>query len=68
MTDLSMHVAPSGVAVSANRKVPGYSAHILAQLPMKYLLHEAQKEQQLYAGLFAPLLRFEYVLSDSEIC
>lgn len=43
--------------VSANRRVKRYSQHFMAILPIKYLLQQAQKEQQQYAGLFSPLLR-----------
>lgn len=34
-----------------------YSAEFLAQIPIFYLLQRAQKDQQQFAGLFAPLLR-----------
>lgn len=42
---------------AAGRKVKSYSAEFLAELPIKYLLQQAQKDQQSYAGLFSPLLR-----------
>nr|CAG4643722.1 EOG090X0154 [Lepidurus arcticus] len=35
-----------------------YPAQLLNQLPIRYLLGQAEKNQQLYAGLFSPLLRF----------
>ncbi|XP_063376210.1 integrator complex subunit 2 [Cydia fagiglandana] len=39
------------------RKVKSYSAAFLSELPIKYLLHQAQKDQMSYGGLFSPLLR-----------
>nr|CAG4651591.1 EOG090X0154 [Triops cancriformis] len=35
-----------------------YPPQLLSQLPIRYLLGQAEKDQQLYAGLFSPLLRF----------
>ncbi|XP_022248205.1 LOW QUALITY PROTEIN: integrator complex subunit 2-like [Limulus polyphemus] len=43
--------------LSANRKVKCYSSKFFAQLPIIYLLQQAQREQQQFAGLFSPLLR-----------
>ncbi|KAG1673893.1 Integrator complex subunit 2 [Nymphon striatum] len=43
--------------VNSGYKVKCYSDQLLSQLPIKYLLQQAQKEQQNYAGLFAPLLK-----------
>lgn len=43
--------------VASGRKVITYSAEFLGELPIKYLLHQAQKDQHLYAGLFGPLLK-----------
>lgn len=43
--------------VQACRKVKSYSTEFLSELPIKYLLQQAQKDQQSYAGLFSPLLR-----------
>ncbi|XP_045601514.2 integrator complex subunit 2 isoform X1 [Procambarus clarkii] len=40
-----------------NRRVHSYSPHLFAQLPIRYLLSHAQKEQRLYAGLFSPLVK-----------
>ncbi|XP_076045426.1 integrator complex subunit 2 [Oratosquilla oratoria] len=40
-----------------NRRVYSYSPHLFAQLPIRYLLTHAQREQRLYAGLFSPLLK-----------
>ncbi|XP_046387078.1 integrator complex subunit 2 [Ischnura elegans] len=42
---------------AANRQVKSYSAEFLSELPIKYLLQQAQKDQLSYAGLFSPLLR-----------
>ena len=47
-------------AVGASRQqqpVAAYSSELLSQLPIRYLLQQAQTQQHLYAGLFAPLLR-----------
>ncbi|XP_042876307.1 integrator complex subunit 2-like isoform X2 [Penaeus japonicus] len=40
-----------------NRRIHSYSPHLFAQLPIRYLLSHAQKEQRLYAGLFSPLVK-----------
>ncbi|GAB6030189.1 Integrator complex subunit 2 [Chamberlinius hualienensis] len=45
------------VIVTSNRKIKMYSKSFLAQIPIKYLLQQAQKEQQNYAGLFSQLFR-----------
>lgn len=45
------------VIVPSNRKVKKYSAQFLAQLPIFYLVQEAQKKPEHFAGIFAPLLR-----------
>ncbi|XP_041348716.1 integrator complex subunit 2-like [Gigantopelta aegis] len=37
--------------------VKSYSENILSKIPINFLIQEALKEQQLYAGLFAPLTR-----------
>jgi hypothetical protein len=37
--------------VQAGRKVKSYSTEFLSELPIKYLLQQAQKDQQSYAGL-----------------
>lgn len=34
-----------------SRRIHSYSPHLFAQLPIRYLLSHAQKEQRLYAGL-----------------
>jgi integrator complex subunit 2 len=38
--------------VQAGRKVKSYSTEFLSELPIKYLLQQAQKDQQSYAGLW----------------
>nr|CAD7400477.1 unnamed protein product [Timema poppensis] len=43
--------------ISSARKVKIYSPEFLSEIPIKYLLQQAQKDQQSYAGLFSPLLR-----------
>ncbi|XP_069974593.1 integrator complex subunit 2 isoform X2 [Penaeus vannamei] len=40
-----------------SRRIHSYSPHLFAQLPIRYLLSHAQKEQRLYAGLFSPLVK-----------
>ncbi|KAK9892719.1 hypothetical protein WA026_021910 [Henosepilachna vigintioctopunctata] len=40
-----------------NRKVKVYSSEFMSELPIKYLLHHAQKDQSSYSGLFGPLLK-----------
>lgn len=35
----------------AGRKIKSYSAEFLSELPIKYLLQQAQKDQQSYAGI-----------------
>ncbi|KAH7958889.1 hypothetical protein HPB49_006131 [Dermacentor silvarum] len=42
--------------VSSGRKVKRYGAELLSQLPIRYLVMRAQREER-YAGLFPPLLR-----------
>ncbi|XP_044738623.1 integrator complex subunit 2 isoform X2 [Chrysoperla carnea] len=43
--------------LSHERKVKIYSTEFLSELPIKYLLQQAQKDQGSYAGIFSPLLR-----------
>ncbi|XP_075220865.1 integrator complex subunit 2 isoform X2 [Lycorma delicatula] len=38
-------------------KIKSYGTEFLSELPIKYLLQQAQRDQQSYAGLFSPLLR-----------
>lgn len=47
----------ANVLASLNRKVKIYSAEFMSELPIKYLLHHAQKDQSSYSGLFGPLLK-----------
>ena len=37
--------------LASSRRVLSYSPHLFAQLPIRYLLSHAQKEQRLYAGM-----------------
>lgn len=39
------------------RKIKSYSTEFLSDLPIKYLLQQAQKNQHDFSGLFSPLLR-----------
>lgn len=41
----------------SGRKIKIYSPEFLSELPIKYLLHHAQKDQSSYSGLFGPLLK-----------
>ncbi|XP_041968143.1 integrator complex subunit 2 [Aricia agestis] len=43
--------------IANGRKIKSYSTAFLSELPIKYLLHQAQKDQMSYGGLFSPLLR-----------
>ncbi|XP_055636441.1 integrator complex subunit 2 [Toxorhynchites rutilus septentrionalis] len=43
--------------ISSGRQVKCYSNEFLSELPIKYLLQQAQKNQQEYSVLFSPLLR-----------
>lgn len=43
--------------LSCARRIHIYSPHLFAQLPIRYLLSHAQKEQRLYAGLYSPLVK-----------
>ncbi|XP_014297506.1 integrator complex subunit 2 [Microplitis demolitor] len=43
--------------LSQGRKVKSYSVEFLSELPIKYLLQQAQRDQLNYASLFSPLLR-----------
>lgn len=45
------------VLAAHNRKVKVYSSEFMSELPIKYLLHHAQKDQSSYSGLFGPLLK-----------
>lgn len=39
------------------RKIKSYSTDFLSELPIKYLLQQAQRHQNAFGGLFAPLLK-----------
>lgn len=43
--------------LATGRKIKSYSTEFLSELPIKYLLQQAQKNQHEYSGLFSPLLR-----------
>ncbi|XP_074643073.1 integrator complex subunit 2-like [Tubulanus polymorphus] len=43
--------------VASNRKVKSYSQRLMSQIPIKYLVQQAQKRQHQYASLFSPLIR-----------
>lgn len=47
----------SATLLANGKKVKSYSAAFLSELPIKFLLHQAQKDQMSYGGLFSPLLR-----------
>ncbi|XP_072383743.1 integrator complex subunit 2 [Diabrotica undecimpunctata] len=42
---------------SSGRKIKKYTPEFMSELPIKYLLHHAQKDQSSYSGLFGPLLK-----------
>ncbi|XP_018573102.1 integrator complex subunit 2 isoform X2 [Anoplophora glabripennis] len=42
---------------SSGRKIKRYTSEFMSELPIKYLLHHAQKDQSSYSGLFGPLLK-----------
>lgn len=43
--------------MTSHRKVKSYSNDFLSELPIKYLLQQAQRNQHEFSGLFSPLLR-----------
>nr|CAG4641461.1 EOG090X0154 [Eurycercus lamellatus] len=43
--------------LTAGLNIQPYSQSLLAELPIRYLISQAEREQHLYAGLFSPLLR-----------
>lgn len=53
--DIRLTNAPA--LIVSGRKIKSYSAGFLSELPIKYLLHQAQKDQMSYGGLFSPLLK-----------
>ncbi|PZC78825.1 integrator complex subunit 2 [Helicoverpa armigera] len=52
-----VRLSNTATLMANGRKVKSYSAAFLSELPIKYLLHQAQKDQMSYGGLFSPLLR-----------
>ncbi|KAJ2953568.1 hypothetical protein O0L34_g1170 [Tuta absoluta] len=52
-----VRLSNAATLLANGRKVKSYSAAFLSELPIKYLLHQAQKDQMSYGGLFSPLLR-----------
>lgn len=52
-----VRLANSATLIANGRKIKSYSSAFLSELPIKYLLHQAQKDQMSYGGLFSPLLR-----------
>ncbi|KAL0849125.1 hypothetical protein ABMA28_013475 [Loxostege sticticalis] len=52
-----VRLANAATLLANGRKVKSYSAAFLSELPIKYLLHQAQKDQMSYGCLFSPLLR-----------
>ncbi|CAG9566994.1 unnamed protein product [Danaus chrysippus] len=52
-----VRLANTAILIANGRKVKSYSTTFLSELPIKYLLHQAQKDQMSYGGLFSPLLR-----------
>ncbi|XP_022123058.2 integrator complex subunit 2 [Pieris rapae] len=47
----------AAILIANGRKIKSYSTAFLSELPIKYLLHQAQKDRSSYGGLFSPLLR-----------
>lgn len=45
------------ILASSGRKIKRYTPEFMSELPIKYLLHHAQKDQSSYSGLFGPLLK-----------
>ena len=45
------------VSVLSGRSVEPYPETLMAKIPINYLIQEAQKNQDLYGGLFSSLLR-----------
>uniref|UniRef100_A0A8W7PSY0 Integrator complex subunit 2 n=1 Tax=Anopheles coluzzii TaxID=1518534 RepID=A0A8W7PSY0_ANOCL len=43
--------------ITSGRQVKSYSNEFMSELPIKYLLQQAQKNQHEYSALFSPLLR-----------
>lgn len=47
----------SSAALATRNRVKAYSQEFLSELPIKYLLQHAQKDQASYSGIFSSLLR-----------
>ncbi|CAH1111870.1 unnamed protein product [Psylliodes chrysocephalus] len=47
----------SHLLAASGRKIKNYTPEFMSELPIKYLLHHAQKDQMSYSGLFGPLLK-----------
>ncbi|XP_014358467.2 integrator complex subunit 2 [Papilio machaon] len=52
-----IRLSNTATLIANGRKIKSYSAAFLSELPIKYLLHQAQKDQMSYGVLFSPLLR-----------
>ncbi|XP_052756874.1 integrator complex subunit 2 [Galleria mellonella] len=52
-----VRLSNTATLIANGRKVKSYSSAFLSELPIKYLLHQAQKDQMSYGCLFSPLLR-----------
>lgn len=52
-----VRLANAHSTAAAGRVVKSYSPEFLSELPIRYLLQQARRDQQSYAGLFSPLLR-----------
>ncbi|KAK6641527.1 hypothetical protein RUM44_013239 [Polyplax serrata] len=50
-------LANSSAFIAAGKHVMSYSSEFLSELPIKYLLQQAQKDQSRFAGLFSSLLK-----------
>ena len=45
------------LTVMSNEQLHSYSSKLMPQIPIKYLLHQCQKQQQNYTGLYPALLQ-----------
>ncbi|GLH03424.1 Integrator complex subunit 2 [Gryllus bimaculatus] len=52
-----VRLASAHSTAAAGRVVKSYTPEFLSELPIRYLLQQARRDQQSYAGLFSPLLR-----------
>ncbi|CAG9832502.1 unnamed protein product [Diabrotica balteata] len=55
--DCRLNNALLNLMASGGRKIKKYTPEFMSELPIKYLLHHAQKDQSSYSGLFGPLLK-----------